>query len=110
MIRAGIITVSDRSSEDVREDLSGPAVAAVLATVSAEIVETIIVPDEKDRIKEAIKKFADIDKLDLFITTGGTDVSQRDVTSDTILEIIERQIPVMAEAMRYESLKITPLP
>jgi molybdopterin adenylyltransferase len=108
MIRAGIITVSDRSSQGIREDLSGPAIAAILASVPAEIVQTIIVPDEKDRIKDAIKQFADKDKLDLIITTGGTGVSPRDVTPDATLEIIDKQISGMAEAMRYQSMKITP--
>jgi molybdopterin adenylyltransferase len=108
MIRTGIITVSDRSSQGIREDLSGPTIAAVLANIPVEIVQTIIVPDEKDRIKDAIKQFADIDKLDLIITTGGTGVSPRDVTPDATREIIDKQIPGMAEAMRYQSLKITP--
>jgi molybdopterin adenylyltransferase len=108
MIRAGIITVSDRSSQGIREDLSGPAIAALLATVPVEIVRTIIVPDEKNRIKKAIKQFADKDKLDLIITTGGTGVSPRDVTPDATLEIIDKQIPGMAEAMRFQSMKITP--
>jgi molybdopterin adenylyltransferase len=107
MIRAGIITVSDRSSQGIREDLSGPAIANVLAAVPIEIVQTIIVPDEKDRIKEAIKQFTDKDKLDLIITTGGTGVSPRDVTPDATLEIIDKQIPGMAEAMRFQSMKIT---
>jgi len=108
MIRTGIITVSDRSSKGIREDLSGPNIAAILSNIPVEIVQTIIVPDEKDRIKDAIKQFADIDKLDLIITTGGTGVSPRDVTPDATLEIIDKQIPGMAEAMRYQSLKITP--
>jgi molybdopterin adenylyltransferase len=108
MIRAGIITVSDRSSQGIREDLSGPAIAAILAAVPVEIVRTIIVPDEKGRIKKAIKQLADKDKLDLIITTGGTGVSPRDVTPDATLEIIDKQIPGMAEAMRYKSMQITP--
>jgi len=108
MIRAGIITVSDRSSQGVREDLSEPAIAAVLAVVPIEVSQTIIIPDEKDRIKEAIKRYVDIERLDLILTTGGTGVSPRDVTPDATLEIIDKQIPGMAEAMRYQSMKVTP--
>jgi molybdopterin biosynthesis enzyme MoaB len=61
MIRAGIITVSDRSAQHLREDASGPVIAAILANVPLEIAQTIIVHDELDRIKKAIKQFADID-------------------------------------------------
>jgi molybdopterin adenylyltransferase len=108
MIRAGVITVSDRSSEGSREDTSGPAIAAMLKALSIDVCQSLIIPDEKDRIKNAIKQFADKDKLDLIITTGGTGVSPRDVTPDATLEIIEKQIPGMAEAMRYKSMQITP--
>lgn len=108
MIRAGIITVSDRSSQGIREDTSGPSIAAILKTVLIDVCRSLIVPDEKDRIKDAIKQFTDKDNLDLIITTGGTGVSPRDVTPDATLEIIEKQIPGMAEAMRYRSLQITP--
>jgi molybdopterin adenylyltransferase len=108
MIRAGVITVSDRSSQGIREDKSGPAISAHLKTVAIDVYRSLIVPDEKDQIKNAIKQFADKDKLDLIITTGGTGVSPRDVTPDATLEIIEKQIPGMAEAMRYKSMQITP--
>jgi molybdopterin adenylyltransferase len=108
MIRAGVITVSDRSSQGSREDTSGPAIAAMLKTVAIDVYRSLIVPDEKDKIKKAIKQFADEDKLDLIITTGGTGVSPRDVTPDATLEVIEKQIPGMAEAIRYKSMLITP--
>ncbi len=107
-MRAGIITVSDRSSQGLRADASGPALAKMLADASIETARTVIVPDEKKEIKKAIKELADRDKLDLILTTGGTGVSPRDVTPDATLEVIERQIPGMAEVMRSESLKITP--
>jgi molybdopterin adenylyltransferase len=108
MFNAGIITVSDRSSQGVREDSSGPAIAAVLTGVAIDVRQTLIIPDEKDKIKEAIKQWADIENLDLIITTGGTGVSPRDVTPDATLEVIDRQLPGMAEAMRHQSRQITP--
>ena len=108
MFSAGIITVSDRSSQGVREDSSGPAIAAVLAGIAIDVRQTLIIPDEKDKIKEAIVKWADIDNLDLIITTGGTGVSPRDLTPDATLEVIDRQLPGMAEAMRHQSMQITP--
>ena len=108
MFSAGIITVSDRSSQGVREDSSGPAIAAVLAGIAIDVRQTLIIPDEKDKIKEAIVKWADKENLDLIITTGGTGVSPRDVTPDATLEVIDRQLPGMAEAMRHQSMQITP--
>ncbi len=108
MIRTGIITVSDQGSQGIREDSSGPALAAMLADAEIKVCKTLVIPDEKDQIKEAIKKFADVENLDLILTTGGTGVSPRDVTPDATLEVIDKQIPGMAEAMRHQSMNITP--
>ena len=108
MISAGIITVSDKGSQGKREDLSGPAIAEMLAEVSIEIKHTIIIPDETDRIKEAIIEFADEKNLDLILTTGGTGVSPRDLTPDATLKVIDKEIPGMAEVMRHQSMLITP--
>jgi molybdenum cofactor synthesis domain-containing protein len=108
MILAAIITVSDKGSQGKRQDLSGPAIAEMLAGAAIEIKNSLIVPDEIDQIQKAIINFADIEKVDLILTTGGTGVSPRDVTPDATLNIIDKQIPGMAEAMRYESRKITP--
>jgi molybdopterin adenylyltransferase len=108
MIYAGIITVSDKGSQGKRQDLSGPAIAEMLAGAAIEIKHTIIIPDEIDQIQKAIVNFADIEKLDLILTTGGTGVSPRDLTPDATLEVIDKQIPGMAEAMRQKSLLVTP--
>ncbi|HRS97436.1 MAG TPA: MogA/MoaB family molybdenum cofactor biosynthesis protein, partial [Smithella sp.] len=108
MILAGIITVSDKGSQGRREDLSGPAVAEMLAGANVNLTCTLIIPDEKDQIKQAIIRLADKEKLDLILTTGGTGVSPRDVTPDATLEVIDKQIPGMAEAMRQQSMRITP--
>jgi molybdopterin adenylyltransferase len=108
MILAGIITVSDKGSQGKRQDLSGPAIAEMLAGADIEIKSSLIVPDEMDQIQKAIINLADVEKVDLILTTGGTGVSPRDVTPDATLKIIDKQIPGMAEAMRYESGKITP--
>jgi molybdenum cofactor synthesis domain-containing protein len=108
MFTAGIITVSDKGSQGKREDLSGPAIAEMLAGAAIVIKHTLIIPDEKDQIQKAIINFADVEKLDLILTTGGTGVSPRDLTPDATLKVIDKEIPGMAEAMRYESSKITP--
>jgi molybdopterin adenylyltransferase len=108
MFQAGIITVSDKGSQGKREDLSGPAIAEMLAGAAIEIKQTLIIPDEIDQIQQAIIKFADIERLDLIITTGGTGVSPRDLTPDATIKVIDKEIPGMAESMRYASMKITP--
>jgi molybdenum cofactor synthesis domain-containing protein len=108
MFQAGIITVSDKGSQGKREDLSGPAIAEMLAGAAISIKQTLIIPDEVDQISEAIVKFADIEKLDLILTTGGTGVSPRDLTPDATLKVLDKEIPGMAEAMRIASMKITP--
>ncbi len=93
MILAAIITVSDKGSQGKRQDLSGPAIAEMLAGADIEIKKSLVVPDEIDQIQKAIINFADIEKVDLILTTGGTGVSPRDVTPDATLKIIDKQIP-----------------
>ena len=108
MIQAGIITVSDKGSQGKREDLSGPAIAEMLTGAAFEIKHTVIIPDETTAIKKAIIDFADVKHLDLIVTNGGTGVSPRDLTPDATLEVIDKQIPGMAEAMRQKSMQVTP--
>jgi len=108
MFTAGIITVSDKGSQGKREDLSGPAIAEILVSAAIEVKQTLIIPDEKDQIREAIINFADVEKLDLILTTGGTGVSPRDLTPDATLKVIDKEVPGMAEAMRHQSMLITP--
>lgn len=106
--RAGVVTVSDKGSRGEREDLSGKEVVHMLMDISIAISETVIIPDEQDQIKEILIDLSDRKHLDLIVTTGGTGVSSRDVTPDATKEIIDKEIPGMAEAMRQESLKKTP--
>jgi len=108
MFRAGIITVSDKGSQGKREDKSGPVIAEILAGAAVSIEKTLIIPDEVEQISAAIIRFADVEKLDLILTTGGTGVSPRDLTPDATLPVLDKEIPGIAEAMRAASLKITP--
>ena len=108
VISAGVITVSDRGSRGEREDKSGQEIVRMLKGIAATVVHTIIIPDEKDQIKDALIECTDKKKLDLIVTTGGTGVSPRDVTPDATLEVIEKEVPGIAEAMRRESAAITP--
>ena len=108
MFSAGIITVSDKGSQGKREDKSGPVIAGLLAGAAVAIKRTMIIPDEIDQIAQAIVQFADVEKLDLILTTGGTGVSPRDLTPDATLKVLDKEIPGMAEAMRASSMKRTP--
>lgn len=107
-IKAGIITVSDRSSRGEREDKSGPVIQELLGSIDAEIADYIIVPDEKGIIADAMKKLADETGVDLIVSTGGTGLAHRDVTPEATLEVIDKRVPGFEEAMRSESMKITP--
>lgn len=108
MIRAAVITVSDKGSRGEREDLSGPEILRLLQTIGAEVVYTAVIPDETDQIANALIECADHIQCDLILTTGGTGVSPRDVTPDATLQVLDRTIPGMAEAMRREGALKTP--
>ncbi|MDY7030404.1 MAG: MogA/MoaB family molybdenum cofactor biosynthesis protein [Thermodesulfobacteriota bacterium] len=108
MITAGILTISDKGSRGEREDKSGLEIERLLKALPAKIDTYEIIPDEKEIIIHKLIDCVDNKKLDLIVTTGGTGVSPRDVTPDATLSVIEREIPGMAEAMRFEGLKKTP--
>ena len=107
-MRIGILTVSDRSSRGERADLSGPALQALIEDQGWTITRFDVVPDELQEIKNKLIRWSDADQLDLVLTAGGTGFSPRDITPEATAEVVERQAPGLAEAMRAESLKITP--
>ena len=108
MITVGILTLSDKGARGEREDLSGVEIKRLVADIPAEVKAYEVIPDEKYLIKDKLIEYADDLGLDIIITTGGTGVSPRDVTPDATLEVIDKDIPGMAEVMRFESLKKTP--
>ena len=107
-MRAGVLTISDKGFAKERKDTSGPKVSDILSEISAVVEKYEIVPDEKEAIKAKLLQYSDELKLDLVVTTGGTGVSPRDVTPEATREVLDREIPGMAEAMRMESFKATP--
>jgi molybdenum cofactor synthesis domain-containing protein len=107
-MRAAILTVSDRSARGEREDASGPALAARLRQLDWEITRQQIVPDEGDQIRATLTAWSDDDAADLILTTGGTGFASRDVTPEATLDVIEREAPGLAEAMRASSMAISP--
>lgn len=107
MISIAIITVSDRSYQGKREDLSGPTIREWAEKKGYVIQNEIIVPDEIENIKKSLVDCSD-SAVDLIITTGGTGFTARDVTPEATSAVIEKNAPGFAEAMRMRSLQITP--
>ena len=106
MINVGIISVSDRAFNKVYQDKGIPEIEKIFSSVTTfKVIKKIIIPDEKEIIKENLVNLSDINKLDIIITTGGTGPSSRDVTPDATLEVIDREYPGFGEYMRLESLK-----
>jgi molybdopterin adenylyltransferase len=106
--RAGILTISDKGAAGEREDTSGAAIRELLAGIGA-IERYEIVPDERPKISERLREWSDSGALDLIITTGGTGLGPRDVTPEATREVLDYEVPGLAEAMRAEGLKHTPM-
>jgi molybdenum cofactor synthesis domain-containing protein len=107
--RAVVITVSDACSRGEREDASGAALVQLLEGIGAEIVATKILSDDLEPLVQVLKDFAERDDVNLIITTGGTGLGPRDNTPEATRRVIEREAPGIAEAIRAESLKVTPM-
>ncbi|MEY4692628.1 MAG: hypothetical protein RIT19_2953 [Verrucomicrobiota bacterium] len=103
----GIITVSDRASKGLYDDLGGPALQEAAVGYGWNVIDSVLVPDEIQDIQRAIRSL--IGKgCSLVLTTGGTGVALRDVTPEAVRQIAIRELPGFGEQMRMESLKITP--
>lgn len=109
MIRAGVVTISDKGYTGEREDVSGPLLADLLRQAGIEVVHQTIVPDDPEHIQRTLIHLADDLKLDLILTTGGTGFTPRDHTPEATLAVIEREAPGLAELLRWEGYKRTPM-
>ncbi len=107
-LRFGILTVSDRSARGERPDISGPALAQIVAEQDWIVARQAILPDDLVGLREALASWADSGDYDIVLTTGGTGFSQRDVTPEATQAVVERMAPGLAEAMRAKSLQVTP--
>ena len=107
-IRAGILTISDRGSRGERVDTSGPAIRELLGGIGAELGRYEIVADERAAIAATLRAWADSGELDLILTTGSTGLAARDVAPEATLDVAERLVPGIPEAMRAEGLRHTP--
>lgn len=108
-VRVGILTVSDKGARGQRVDTSGAAIRELLASLDAQVECYEVVPDEQEVIAGRLRAWADEERLDLILTSGGTGLSPRDVTPEATLAVVDRLVPGMAEAMRQEGLKQTPM-
>jgi molybdopterin adenylyltransferase len=107
-IRVGILTVSDRSFRGERDDVSGPVLVEIARQNDWDVLETLIVPDEIDTLRDTLVMWADTGELDLILTTGGTGFAPRDVTPEATRMVVDKLAPGLSESMRAESLKVTP--
>lgn len=108
VIRAAVLTVSDRCAAGIAEDTAGPAVAEVLVDgLGARVSWTGVVPDEPEVISRTLRDLAERE-LDLLATVGGTGCGPRDLTPEATRAVITREVPGLAEAMRAASARSTP--
>ncbi len=107
-LKIKILTISDRAAAGALEDTGGRAVEAALAQPDWQIVERLIVPDEREQIIAALLRWCDEADVDVIFTTGGTGLGPRDVTPEATAEVAERLIPGIAETMRAAGLAATP--
>jgi molybdopterin adenylyltransferase len=109
-MKIGRLTISDRASAGIYEDLSGPAIEESLASLfgcNAEFVRALV-PDERPQITAALQRLCDQDGCALVVTTGGTGPAKRDVTPEATREILEKELPGFGEIMRVRSFDIAP--
>lgn len=107
MLTVGVITASDKGSSGEREDRSGKVICELVEAAGYVVKTYKILPDTQEILKSNMIAMCDEEKINLILTTGGTGFSKRDVTPEATKEVIEREAPGIAEAMRYNSLQIT---
>jgi molybdopterin adenylyltransferase len=106
-IKVGILTISDRASKGVYDDLGGPALKEAAIKYGWQVIVEGLVPDEQSAIQDKIWEF-EKSGCGLILTTGGTGIAPRDVTPEAVREIMTRELPGFGEVMRAQSMKITP--
>lgn len=105
--RVCVITSSDKGFQKERIDTSGPAIMEIVKEYGFIVTNYVVLPDDLNMLTEKMKEFVDSDQCDLLLTTGGTGFSHRDVTPEATKEVIEKEVPGIAEAIRAYSMTIT---
>jgi len=109
MLNVGILTISDKGWRGQRQDESGKVIREKLSPLDSHVVKYEVIPDEMDVISHKLAEWADEGRVDVIITTGGTGLSQRDVTPEATLSILDKVVPGFAEAMRAKTFGTTPM-
>ncbi len=107
--RAKILVLSDLATKGEREDRSGPAVREILESHGWEVTSLELLPDDLDQIRDRLIAWTDAEDCDAIFTSGGTGLSPRDVTPEATRSVIETEVPGLAELMRAEGTRNTPL-
>lgn len=107
-IRVAIIVLSDKAARGEREDRSGPLLKELISDAGWKAEKTIILPDEKARLRNALLELTDRLKVDLVLTSGGTGLGPRDITPEVTAGIMEREVPGIAELLRLKGYEKTP--
>ena len=107
--RIGILTVSTKGAAGLRQDTSGAAIRELLSGIDAAVERYEVISDERDQICDRLRRWSDGERLDLIVTSGGTGLTPTDVTPEATLAVLDYQVPGLAEAMRAEGLKHTPM-
>jgi len=108
MYSVGIITASDKGAKGERIDLSGKLIEEIVTEAGYKVLKYIMLPDDAIGLSNEMVFMADELKINLILTTGGTGFSQRDVTPEATMNIIQKDAPGIAEAIRHNSMNITP--
>ena len=109
MFTVGILTISDKGSRGQRYDKSGEVLRDILSSLDSRVIKYEIIPDEREVIAGKLTDWADKGGVDVILTTGGTGLSQRDVTPEATLSVIDKSVPGLAEAMRARTFEKTPM-
>lgn len=107
-LRAAILTASDSGYAGEREDVSGPTIRKILEENGYQVVHTILLPDDREMLAQEMSRIADEGVAELLVTTGGTGFSPRDCMPEATMDITERAVPGIPEAIRAYSMTITP--
>ena len=107
-MRVAVITSSDSGYAGQREDLSGPIIKQIMEENGYEVVRMTLLPDDRKMLSEEMKMIADEEIAELVLTTGGTGFAARDCMPEATMDIVERPVPGIPEAMRAFSMTITP--
>lgn len=106
-ITVAVVTMSDKGAKKEREDKSGPAICEMVREAGWEVIETVLIPDDKQAIKKQLMRLVDQRQVNLILTTGGTGFAERDVTPEATIEVCDRMANGIAEAIRAYSMTIT---